>query len=140
MTAWQTGISSSAFLAGTIIQGLFVLNLPDYKYENWHGTLLIIAIATVAIVFNTILAKKLPFIECLLVILHLLGVVLMVPLWVLAPHRTDGGVFTEFFNGGGWDTMGTSVMVGLLPVALSLLGLDCSVHMGMILHCFINIY
>jgi hypothetical protein len=54
----------------------------------------------------------------------------MVPLWALSPIRSDGGAFTEFFNGGGWNTTGLSVMVGLLPVALSLLGLDCSVHMG----------
>src|ERR1700760_800368 len=102
MTAWQTGISSSAFLAGTIIQGLFVLNIPGYNFKNWHGTLLIIAIASVAVVFNTILAKRLPLIECLLVVLHLLGVVLLIPVWALAPHNTGGGVLTQFYNGGGW--------------------------------------
>jgi hypothetical protein len=31
---WQTGISSVAFLAGTQIQGLVVLNNPDYVFEH----------------------------------------------------------------------------------------------------------
>lgn len=129
-TAWQTGISSSAFLAGTIIQGLFVLNIPGYQFKAYHGTLLVIGIAFFAIIFNTILAKKLPLIEGLLVFLHILGVVIVIPLWVLAPLRDAHSVFVDFTNNGGWSTDGLSMMIGMLPVALSLLGLDCSVHMA----------
>jgi len=117
-------------LAGTIIQGLFVLNIPGYESKPWHGTLLVIGIATFAIIFNTLLAKKLPLIEGLLVIAHILGVVVVIPLWVLAPRSDARSVFTEFTNDGGWSTNGLSMMAGILPVALSLLGLDCSVHMG----------
>jgi hypothetical protein len=70
-------------------------------------------------------------IEGLLVVLHLLGVILVIPFWVLLPIRKGGAVLTEYYDGGGWNSLGTSTMVGMLPVALSLLGLDCSVHMGM---------
>jgi len=129
-TSWETGVAASAFLAGTIIQGLFVLNLPNYVFHNWHGTLLVIGIAIIAITFNTILAKKLPLIESLLVILHLLGVVLVIPLWALSPLRKGGSVFTEYNNGGGWSSTGLSTIVGMLPVFLALTGLDCSVHMA----------
>jgi hypothetical protein len=128
--SWLTGISSSAFLAGTIIQGLFVLNLPSYNFQNWHGTLLVIGIAFVCIIFNTVLAKKLPLVEGILVFLHLIGVVLVIPLWVLSPVRKGGAVLTEYYNGGGWSSNGVSTLIGMLPVVLSLLGLDCSVHMG----------
>lgn len=106
------------------------MNIPDYNFKLWHGTLLVIGIASVAILFNTVLARRLPMIEGLLVVLHLLGVVLVIPLWILLPIRSSGSVLTEFYNGGGWNSLGTSDMVGLLPVALSLLGLDCSVHMA----------
>jgi hypothetical protein len=41
---WQCAIVSIAYLAGTIIQGLLVLNNPDYDVQRWHGTLLVIAI------------------------------------------------------------------------------------------------
>lgn len=113
-TAWQTGVSSSAFLAGTTIQGLFVLNIKDYTFHSWHGTLLVIAIATVAICFNTLLARQLPLLEGFLVILHLLGIVVVIPLWALSPLRSGGAVLTEYYNGGGWSSKGLSTMVGKL--------------------------
>ncbi|KAH2129280.1 hypothetical protein KXW66_008567 [Aspergillus fumigatus] len=37
-TGWQCAIVSIAFLAGTIIQGLVVLNDPTYEFQRWHGT------------------------------------------------------------------------------------------------------
>jgi len=95
---------------------------------------LVICIAFICITFNTVLAKKLPLIEGILVFLHLIGVVLVIPLWVLSPIRKGGSVLTEYYNGGGWSSNGVSTMIGMLPVALSLLGLDCSVHMGKLEH------
>jgi hypothetical protein len=92
--------------------------------------LLVIGLAFFAIIFNTILAKKLPLIKGLLVFLHILGVVIVIPSWVLAPLRDAHSVFVDFTNNGGWSTNGLSMIIGMLPVALSLLGLDCSVHMG----------
>jgi hypothetical protein len=82
-------------------------------------------------VFNTILVKRLPMVEGLLVILHLVGVVIFIPLWVLSPISEGGSVLTTFYNGGGFSTIGLSAMVGMLPVVASMLGLDCSIHMGM---------
>jgi hypothetical protein len=81
-------------------------------FKAWHGTLLVILIAIIAISFNTILSKKLPFLEGILVVLHLLGVAVVIPLWALEPKR-DGGVLTEYYNGGGWSTVGLSTMVGM---------------------------
>lgn len=52
--AWQVGCTSGAYLVGTQIQGLIVLNNPDYVYERWHGTLLTIAVCAAAILFNTV--------------------------------------------------------------------------------------
>jgi hypothetical protein len=56
-----------AFLAGTIIQGLIVLNDSTYVYARWHGTLLVIAITAFSIFFNTFLANKLPMVEALII-------------------------------------------------------------------------
>ena len=53
---WQTGLASLAFLVGTMIQGLLVLDNSDYVFKNWHGTLLVIAITAFCIIFNTFLA------------------------------------------------------------------------------------
>ncbi|KAK0511157.1 hypothetical protein JMJ35_006709 [Cladonia borealis] len=130
-TGWQCAIVSIAFLAGTIIQGLIILNVPTYVFERWQGTMLVIAITAFAIVFNTFLAKKLPMVEGLILIIHIVGLfAIVIPLWVLAPRNTAKAVFTEFSNGGGWSSTGTSVMVGLSTSIVSMLGFDCGVHMS----------
>lgn len=121
---------SIAYLAGTIIQGLIVLNQPDYDFQRWHGTMLVIAISTFSILFNTFLAKNLPFVEGLILIIHIVGVfAIIIPLWVLAPRNNAKAVFTTFNNGGGWDSSGTATLVGLSTTITSMLGYDCSVHM-----------
>ncbi|KAL8824834.1 MAG: hypothetical protein Q9191_004789 [Dirinaria sp. TL-2023a] len=130
-TGWQCAIVSISFLAGTIIQGLIILNDPTYVFERWHGTMLVIAITSFAILFNTFLAKKLPMVEGLILIIHIVGLfAIVIPLWVLAPRNTAKVVFTEFTNGGGWSSKGTSVMVGLSTSIVSMLGFDCGVHMS----------
>lgn len=130
-TGWQGAIVSIAFLAGTIIQGLLVLNDATYNYQRWHGTMLVIAISTFSILFNTFLAKKLPLVEGLVLVLHILGLfAIIIPLWVLAPRNNAKAVFTEFANNGGWSSTGVSVMIGLLTPIVSMLGFDCAVHMS----------
>jgi hypothetical protein len=68
---WQTGIASVAFLAGGQIQGLIILNNNNYVPERWHSTLLIVAVASFAILFNTLLARKLPLVEATVLVLHI---------------------------------------------------------------------
>ena len=117
-------------LAGTIIQGLIVLNNPSYDFERWHGTLLVIAITTFSILFNTFLAKNLPMVEALILIIHVVGLfAIIIPLWVLAPRNNAKAVFTEFNNGGGWNSDGTATLVGFSTTITSMIGYDCSVHM-----------
>ncbi|MCJ1396698.1 hypothetical protein MMC18_009590 [Xylographa bjoerkii] len=128
---WQTGCASLAFLAGTVIQGLLVINDANYVFKNWHGTLLVIAITVFTIIFNSFLAKKLPMIEGIVLIIHLLGFfAVLIALWVLSPRNDPTAVFTQFSNGGGWSTTGTSVMVGLLSPVYALIGSDSAVHMS----------
>jgi len=130
-TGWQCAITSITFLAGTVIQGLIVLNVESYVYERWHGTLLIIAITAFAILFNTLLAKKLPLVEGLLLVLHVLGAfAIIITLWVLSPTASANEVWTNFTNAGGWNSAGTSTMVGLLSPIISMIGFDCAVHMS----------
>lgn len=82
---WQTSCASTAYLSGTQIQGLVVLNYPDYIYEQWHGTLLTIAVAAFSVGFNTVLARKLPLIEAIVLVVHIFGFIgILVSLWVLA--------------------------------------------------------
>ena len=146
--AWQTATASAAFLGGTMIQGLLVLNYPFYEFYRWHGTLLYYAIILVSLFVNTYLAKQLPRIETMVLILHVMGFfAILVPLVYLAPHGTAKDVFTTFSNSGGWSSGGLSFFIGLTtsmyafigesPTTSSLsvrwlsgAGIDAAAHMG----------
>ncbi|KAB5555054.1 amino acid permease [Coniochaeta sp. 2T2.1] len=128
---WQTGLASLAFLVGTMIQGLIVLNNPDYIPQGWHGTLLVIAVTAFCIIFNTFLAKRLPMVEGMVLIIHILGFfAVLIPLWVLAPRASPSDVFSTFLNLGGWSSTGLAFMVGLLSPVYTLIGADSAVHMS----------
>jgi hypothetical protein len=128
---WQTGSAASAFLAGTELQVLILLNhQDDYVFQARHGTLLVIAIATFCGVFNTLLARKLPLVEGTVLLLHVLGFfAIIIPLWILAPRSSAKEVFTTF-NKGDWSSTGLSCLVGILAPTVSLLGSDAATHMS----------
>jgi choline transport protein len=127
---WQTFLASVAFVNGTMIQGLIALNDSQYPFHAYHGTLLTIAVIAFAIIFNTLLAVHLPLIECVVLVIHVLGLfAIIIPLWVLAPRQTSHAALLEFSNNGGWPSTGLSAMIGLTTPLTALIGYDCSVHM-----------
>ncbi len=112
-TGWQGAICAICFITGTIIQGLMILNDDTYIPQAWHGTLLTMAVAAFAVVFNTVLAKKLPLVEAFLLVLHVLGLfAIIIVLWILAPIANAHDVWFRFSNAGGWNSNGTATMVG----------------------------
>lgn len=114
-----------------MIQGLLVLNNVNYIPARWQGTLLVIAITAFCIIFNTFLAKKLPMVEGMVLIIHIVGFfAVLIPLWILAPRNPAEQVFTEFLNLGGWNSNGLAFMVGLLSPVYTLIGADSAVHMS----------
>jgi choline transport protein len=128
---WQTGIASIAFLAGGQIQGLIILNNPGYTPERWHGTLLVIAVASFSIIFNTLLARKLPLVEGIVLVLHIFGFfAIFITMWVLGPRTPSVEVFGGFQDNAGWGSIGLSVLVGQLAPIFSLLGSDAATHMS----------
>jgi hypothetical protein len=70
---WQVNIASGSYLVATQVQGIIILNDPNYSPAAWHATLMIIAVAAIAILFNTFFAKKLPLIEGVILIIHVFG-------------------------------------------------------------------
>jgi choline transport protein len=117
-------------MVGTTIQGLIALNVQDYVWHAWHGTLLSIAAIFFSIVFNTSLAVKLPLIEGVVLVLHLAGLfAIIIPLWVMAPRANAHDALLVFTNFGGWSSNGLSAMIGLTTPLSVLIGYDCSVHM-----------
>lgn len=128
---WQSLCATVAYLAGSQIQALVLLNYPTYVPQNWHTSLLTIAVAAFGVIFNTWLAKRLPLIEGLVLVIHILGFFgILVPLWVLSPRSDPKTVFTSFNNGGGWNNIGSSFIAGFTAGIGPLLGADAAVHMS----------
>ncbi|RMZ84563.1 hypothetical protein DV737_g1207, partial [Chaetothyriales sp. CBS 132003] len=128
---WQVYLAGVCFMVGTIIQGLIALNVQDYVWHSWHGTLLTIAVIIFSIIFNTAFAHQLPMVEGAVLILHLAGFfAIIIPLWIMAPRGDPHTVLLDFANEGGWSSKGLSAMIGLTSPMSVLIGYDCSVHMS----------
>lgn len=105
--------------------GIVSINFPDtYTPQGWHGSLLVIGVASVAIIFNTFLAQKLPLIEGVILILHVCGFfAVLIPLWVLAPINSAEKVFETIEDRGGWGNNGLACLVGLTAPIYALIGM-----------------
>ena len=121
--SWQAGTAAGSFLTGTIIQGLLTVNNPNYVPTGWQGTLFVCSMVVVIYIFNIWGAKDLPLVQNVMLVVHTLSfLVVIIVLWVLAPKNSAKVVFTHFTNGGGWSTMGLSVMVGQIS---AIFGVTC---------------
>lgn len=123
--SWQAGNASGSFLTGTIIQALLTVNYPNYEPKAWQGTLFVIAMVAIVYSVNIWGAQVWPKLQNSLMVLHFLAfLVVVIVLWVMAPHQSAKAVFTEFTNEGGWSSMGLSLMVGQITAIYSLLGMS----------------
>jgi choline transport protein len=127
---WQAYLAGSCFMVGIVIQGLIALNVESYVWQAYHGTLLTIAVVAFTIIFNTSMADRLPLLEGIMLMLHLVGIfAIVIPLWVTASRGDAKTLLLKFTNEGKWATTGLSAMIGLNTPLGVLVGSDCSVHM-----------
>ncbi|KAK0249369.1 hypothetical protein LTR91_024109 [Friedmanniomyces endolithicus] len=128
---WQVYLASVCFMIGGVIQGLIALNVESYVPHPYHATLLAIAVVAFAIIFNTVLAVRLPLIEGTVLILHVAGLfAVIIPLWVMAPRGKARDTLLVFTNSGGWPSTGLAALIGMASIVGTLVGYDCSVHMS----------
>lgn len=110
---YQAFVSAVCFTNASLIQGLIILNYPNYVPHLWHATLLFYAVISWAVFVNTYLGRLLPRMESLVLILYILCFFLvLIPLAYLADHKSAAEVFGEFQNLGGWNSMTLSFFVG----------------------------
>ncbi|KAF2464360.1 amino acid transporter [Lindgomyces ingoldianus] len=127
---YQVGVSFGAFVSGTIIQGLIVLNYPEYEYQRWHGTLIAIAVTVVVTLFNVFMASYLPLVEMVIGFLHFAGWLgILVPLWALAPRTPSEQVWNSFVD-AGWGSTGAACLVGMITNVGAFIGGDAPAHMA----------
>lgn len=100
-----------------MILGLAVLNIEGYSIEAWHTTVLTIGVVTFCTLFNIFLTVRLPLVEVLVLILHVLGVfVIIIPLWVMGPRGNTHDTIFGFTDNGGWNNLGLSSLIGIVPM------------------------
>ncbi|CAK1363246.1 unnamed protein product [Cercospora beticola] len=128
---WQAGIAGQCFTVATQVQGLIALNDENYMPKPWHGVLLTIAAASVAVLFNSLFARKLPLLEGLVLILLVFGFfAVLIPLWVFAPRQPSSAVWTDWHQTSDWPSMGLAALVGFTGPIYALIGPDSAVHMA----------
>ncbi|KAI0874238.1 amino acid/polyamine transporter I [Hypoxylon argillaceum] len=137
LTGWLTSLAWIATLAvgsiftGTIIQGLIILNYPDYEPQNFHGALLAWAVIAVCIFVNTVVAGLLPVLEGLILLIHVLGfIAILITLVYLSPHSSAEDVFFRPLNEGNWPSQGLSYLIGFIGNVATFVGADAAVHMA----------
>jgi choline transport protein len=103
--AWIATVATETIFAGTILQGLLILDYPDYDPKQWQGTLLAWLVVAVAIFINVIIPDVLPRFEIFIIVFHVAGfIAILAVLWHYSPHNTAHFVFTTSLNEGGWST------------------------------------
>lgn len=128
---WQAAIATTAFASAQQLQGLIALNLSSYTVQGWQSALFTIAITTFAVVWNTVLASKLPSIENVVLVLHVLGFfAFVIVLWVMGPSSDPKATWTHFEDNSGWGNVGLSTLVGILGPIVTLIGSDSSCHLS----------
>jgi choline transport protein len=129
--AWIATVATESIFAGTMIQGMIILDYPDYDFKLWQGTLLSWLVIAVAVFINAIVPGLLPKFEIFILVFHVAGFIsIMTILWLYSPHSTAASVFTTSLNEGGWPTQGLSYCVGFLGNVATFVGADASVHMA----------
>lgn len=131
--AWIATVATETMFAGTMLQGLLVLDYsPGYSAELWQGTLLTWCVVLVAVFVNVVIPAALPRIEIGTVVFHISGFLVIIGvLWTYTnPLHSARFVFASSLNEGGWSSQGLSYCVGFMGNVATFVGADASVHLA----------
>jgi amino acid transporter len=129
--SWQAGTASGPFLVGTLIQSSATVMYPDYEATKWQGTLMVIAVTFLVWVLNIWGSKGMPLFQNIMLVVHVFGfLAIIIVFWVLSPRATAEVTFTQFYNGGGWNSNGLALMVGQVSAIYACICSDSAAHMA----------
>ncbi|PYH89694.1 GABA transporter [Aspergillus ellipticus CBS 707.79] len=132
---WLGAFVSTIYLCASQIQGLVVLNYPDYVATQWQTVLMYWGMMAVAVFVNAVVSTLLPKVESFVLILHIVGFfAIIIPLLTLGERNSTEEVFTTFTNDGGFATEGLSFLVGMMGSMFAFTGADAAVHMSEEIH------
>lgn len=114
--AWIATIATESLFAGLMLQGIVILDWPDYDAQPYQGTLITWAVIFVCVFINVVIPSWLPRLEVFTMVFHIVGfIAILTTLLVMTePKNTSEFVWLTSNNGGGWPTQGLSYCVGFL--------------------------
>lgn len=136
LLGWVALTASAPFGAANIIQGVVVLNYPDYEPQPWRWFLIYVGVTAIAFLLNIFGGRVLPLLENFIMAFHVLfffGILIAV---AVLPKSLPGGyqpaefVFTQFSNGTGWDSDAIAWGIGMVTSAYIMIGYDSAAHMS----------
>jgi amino acid transporter len=128
---WQALIATTAYSAAVLLLSMVAIYNPAYNMQNWHQSLVMVALGIIGTLMNTFGAKFLPILEIVVLIFTVFGFFcIIIPLWVLAPKAPASEVFGSFENLGGWSSIGTACFVGSITATGSFAGSDAAAHLA----------
>lgn len=128
---WQSALVAVAYAAAQQFQALVALSDLSYEIIGWHAALLTVAIALLAISVNTFLMRKLPLMEVVFMVLHVVGfLAILVALWAAGPRGEAKQVLTGFQDNAGWGNVGLACLIGILGPVLTLIGADSACRLS----------
>ncbi|KMP04932.1 GABA permease [Coccidioides immitis RMSCC 2394] len=126
-----SAVPAPANVGGATIQAFAVVASPAYNPKPWHVVTLTIAICTLAVVFNTFCARKMPGIEGVVFALYILEFfAIFIILLVMGDRSSAREVFTVFQDNAGWGSVGTACFVGASGPVITMIGADSAVHLA----------
>ena len=129
--AWIATVTTECMFAGTMIQGMLILDYKNYVSQRWHDTLLTYLVVLVTVVINVVIPAAMPRIEIGSVALHVSGfIVILGVLWGYSSIHSPDFVFASSLNEEGWTSQGISYCVGFMGNVATFVGADASVHMA----------
>ena len=123
VAGWIAAFAGASFAASSLIQNLAAETEEHYSPKRWQGTLIYWGLLVSCVGINTVFSSALPYIEVLILILHVLAFfAILLPVVYLSPHVTANKVFSTFLNEGGWSTKTLAFFVGINGNAAAFVG------------------
>ncbi len=133
-TLWSWILSAlvGIFANAQQLQAYVILFVPDYTYQRWHTTLIVIGLTTVFFGINVLGSRWLHRLTFLGIVLHIAGYVTIIVylLYKVHPKNSASYVFSNLTNGSGWKSDGIAWSIGLMSSAVAFINWDSATHMA----------
>ncbi|KAL2698461.1 hypothetical protein AAEP93_009849 [Penicillium crustosum] len=130
--SWLLSALTGTFSNALQLQAYIILFAPNYEYQRWHTSLIVIAMTTCFFGLNVMGTRWLHRLTFLGIMLHISGYVTIIVYLLVKVHpkNTATYVFADLTNLSGWKSDGVSWSIGLMSSAVAFINWDSATHMA----------